>query len=81
LSLDHEEHRVLPLWSFQGAQRAIPLERTPAGGRSLKTQQRGASRSTFGLGELEHRTSGPKSKHRRVERPRELELPHSLERR
>jgi hypothetical protein len=40
-SLDHEEHLLLPLWSFQGAAgvRAHEKQRPPEG-RSLKTQQR-----------------------------------------
>ena len=32
---------MLLLWSFQGAREPVPARRPPAGGRSLKTQQRG----------------------------------------
>ena len=44
-SLDHEEHRDLPLWSFQGARGASrPPQSAVAEARSLKTQQRGCTR-------------------------------------
>ncbi len=54
-SLDRKEH-VSPLWSFQGAHGASWLRTQPAERQSFKTQQRRTSRSTFVLGETEHRT-------------------------
>ena len=47
-SLDHEEHLLLPLWSFQGAAGVRAHENGDRlTGRSLKTQQRTKRRSTL----------------------------------
>jgi hypothetical protein len=54
-SLDHEEHRVLPLWSFQGARgtgnRRLRPSPQPPLARSLKTQQRSLREVDIVLGE------------------------------
>jgi hypothetical protein len=55
-SLDHEEHRVCRYGVFKVRAGVIP-PRDAGRGRSLKTQQRRTSRSTYGLGEPEHRTN------------------------
>jgi hypothetical protein len=62
-SLDHEEHLLLPLWSFQGARGLGPHRKNRPVGRSLKTQQRTSTPNTevdVHLGELATRTAyGP----------------------
>ena len=48
LSLLIVKNTLVLLWSFQGAREpSSPYARKPAGGRSLKTQQRSTSRSTL----------------------------------
>jgi hypothetical protein len=53
------KNTLVLLWSFQGARgpASAQHEKAGPGGRSLKTQQRSTSRSTFDLGEPAIRTA------------------------
>jgi hypothetical protein len=75
------KNTVFAAMEFSRCTRAIPLETIRPEGRSLKTQQRVTSRSTFGLGEPGHRTNRPKAETSTSRAPAGVGAPASLERR
>jgi hypothetical protein len=79
-SLDHEEHLLLPLWSFQGA-RELERPQTPPRGRSLKTQQRDVHRARHCSRNSDIGRPSSITGHRTSRIPTGVIAPASLERR
>jgi hypothetical protein len=79
-SLDHEEHLLLPLWSFQGA-RELERPQTPPRGRSLKTQQRDVRRARHCSRNSDIGRPSSITGHRTSRIPTGVIAPASLERR